>query len=195
MFIETCSLGCSNGQGSLQVSCSIVNVAQNVEITVLFSRPIELSSVNAASFRITNTLNGSSPVGSFTLDPTNARRLIFRPALTFDAIGNPIFALDPNQTYEILIPGQAQGDPGPYITGTNGKRNETRLRCTIATTQGLLDPVPGAPVASSQARRHQAGARARSNRSSTRPRARSACPSAAAPTTSSRASSRRSTTS
>lgn len=149
MYIETCTLGCSNGQGGLQVSCTIVDVAQNVEITVLFSEAVNLSTVNASSFRITNTLNGSSPVGTFTLDPLDARRLIFRPALTFDAVGNPIFALDPNQTYEVLVPGVSQGDTEPLVHSQAGKQNETRLRCTINTTQALLDPVPGPPTATS----------------------------------------------
>ena len=32
MFVETCSLGCSSGQGGSQVFCSIVNTSQNQEI-------------------------------------------------------------------------------------------------------------------------------------------------------------------
>lgn len=150
MFIEQCSLGCSNGQGGSQVSCSVVNVGRNVEITVLFSEAVQLGSVNSGTFRIINTSNGSVPVGTYSLDPVNPRRLIFRPALTFDTVGNPIFALADNETYQVTIPGVAQGDPGPFIQSVGGKPNESRLQCTIRTTEGLLDPVPGAPVQHSQ---------------------------------------------
>lgn len=145
MYIETCSLGCTNGQGGLQVSCGIVNVGRNVEITVLFSDSVDLASVNSGTFRIINTSNGSVPVGTYSLDPVNDRRLIFRPGLTFDSIGNPIYALSDNQTYQVTIPGQAQGDTGALIRSLSGKVNQTRLQCTIRTSEGVLDPVPGPP--------------------------------------------------
>ena len=145
MFVESCSLGCANGDGG-QVGCSIVNVGRNVEITLLFSESVDLSSVNSSSFRIINTTNGSVPVGTYSLDPDNARRLIFRPALTFDEVGNPNFALDEDATYEVLLPGENQGDTGPYVESAGGRRNTSRMQCTIRTTEGLLDPVPGAPT-------------------------------------------------
>ncbi|MAF65175.1 MAG: hypothetical protein CMJ84_05910 [Planctomycetes bacterium] len=146
MFVESCSLGCANGNAGEQVGCSIVNVGRNVEITLLFSEEIDLASVNSSSFRIINTTNGSVPVGTYSLDPDDARRLIFRPALTFDEVGNPLFALDEDETYEVLLPGENQGDTGPYVQSAGGRRNTSRLQCTIRTTEGLLDPVPGSPT-------------------------------------------------
>ncbi|MDP6539494.1 MAG: Ig-like domain-containing protein [Planctomycetota bacterium] len=146
MYVESCSLGCANGSDGAQIGCSIVNVGRNVEITLLFSEEVDLSSVNSSSFRIINTTNGSVPVGTYALDPDDARRLIFRPALTFDEVGNPLFALEEDATYEVLIPGENQGDSGPYVQSVGGRRNTSRLQCTIRTTEGLLDPVPGAPV-------------------------------------------------
>jgi len=157
MYIESCSLGCGNGVGGQQVSCSIVNVGRNVEITVLFSEPVALSSVNSSTVRIINTTNGGVPVGTYTLDSEEPRRLIFRPALTFDEVGNPIFALADDETYEITIPGLNQGDNGPFLRSVNGRNNQSRLQCTIRTTEGLLDPVPGSPTASAIIEKRKVG--------------------------------------
>ena len=35
------------------------------------------------------------------------------------------------------------GDPAPYVESMDGKKNESRLRCSITTDQGLTDPVLG----------------------------------------------------
>lgn len=148
MFLESCSLGCGNGVGGEQVTCSIVNVGQNAEITLLFSEPVDLNSVNAGSFQVINTANGTVPVGTFSVDSNNARRLIFRPGLDFDSLGNPEYAFESDATYQVLIPGEAQGDTGPYVRSTTGKSNQSRLQCSIRTSEGLIDPVPGNPSAS-----------------------------------------------
>ncbi len=148
MFLESCSLGCGNGIGGEQVSCSIVNIGQNSEITLLFSQPVDVSSVNSTSFQVINTSTGTVPVGTFSVDPSNNRRLIFRPGLDFDALGNPEFAFESDATYQIRIPGQAQGDDGPYIRSASGKSNQSRLSCSVRTSEGLIDPVPGPPTAS-----------------------------------------------
>ncbi|MCP3918751.1 MAG: Ig-like domain-containing protein [bacterium] len=146
MYVTSCSLGCTDGEGGEQVFCSIINTFQNQEISVLFSEPIDLFTVNSSSFRVVNVANGTSPVGQFFLDPTSSKRLIFRPALTFDENGNPVFGFDPNTSYEITIPGESQGDDPPFIRSTEGRKNQSRLQCTIVTTEGVVDPVPGPPV-------------------------------------------------
>ena len=147
MYIEACSLGCGNGVGGDQISCSIVNVGPNTEIAILFSEPVDLTSVSSGTFQLVNTNNGTVPIGTYFIDEANPKRLIFRPQLTFDAQGQPNFSFDTNQTYQVNLPGMVQGDTGPYIQGTNGKPNMTRMRCTLRTTEGLIDPVPGPPVA------------------------------------------------
>lgn len=145
LFIESCSLGCGSGAGGNQVSCAIVNVGRNVEISVLFSEPLDPGSIDNSTFRVINTTTGQVPPMSFSVDPLDPRRLIARPTLTFDTLGNPVFALDENETYEVRIPGEAQDPVGPFIRSRGGRRNQSRLQCTIRTTEGVIDPVPGAP--------------------------------------------------
>jgi len=145
LYIVSCSLGCSNGQGGEQVFCAIVNTYQNQELSIIFSEPIDLFSVNSSSFRVVNVANGTSPSGQFFRDPLNPRRLIFRPSLAFDANGNPIFGFEDNTAYQITIPGTEQGDAPPFIHSTAGKENRSRMQCTILTSEGIIDPVPGAP--------------------------------------------------
>jgi hypothetical protein len=146
LYVVSCSLGCTNGVGGEQVFCSIVNTFQNQELAVLFSEPIELFSVNTSSFRVVNVNNGTSPSGQFFLDPINPKRLVFRPSLSFDQNGNPIFGFEANTTYQITIPGVSQGDNPPYVTSITGRLNQSRMQCTILTSEGIIDPVPGLPT-------------------------------------------------
>jgi hypothetical protein len=145
MFVESCSLGCTNGKGGEQVFCAIVNTYQNQEISILFSEDVDLASVSASSFRVVNVANGTTPVGTFLIDPFNAKRLVFRPDLSFDLLGNPEFGLEPDTSYQITLPGEAQGDTPPFIESIGGRRNQSRVDCTILTDQGIVDPVPGPP--------------------------------------------------
>lgn len=145
LFIESCSLGCGSGSGGSQVSCAIVNVGRNVELSVLFSEPLDPASIDNSTFRVINTTTGQVPPMSFGVDPLDPRRLIARPTLTFDTLGNPVFALDENETYGVTIPGEAQDATGPFIRSVGGRGNQSRLQCTIRTTEGIIDPVPGAP--------------------------------------------------
>lgn len=152
LYIVQCSLGCSSGvgddpSGGDQVSCSIGNTYQNQEITVLFSEQIDLVSINSASFRVVDASTGTTPQGTFTTDPTDPRRLIFRPSLSFDINGNPSFALLPDRTYQVTIPGVLQNDPPPYIRSISGRPNQNRLLCSVITSEGIVDPVPGSPSA------------------------------------------------
>ena len=145
LFIETCSLGCTGGNDGTAVSCTIVNTYRNQEITVLFSVPVDESTVNASSFRVVDVANGTTPIGEFFVDQLNPRRLVFRPELSFGSDGVPHFGFKPFTTYEITIPGEAQGDAGPFILSRKGRRNQSRLQCTIFTSEGIIDPVPGSP--------------------------------------------------
>lgn len=146
LFIRSCSLGCSDGASGAQINCQVTNTVQNTEISVLFSEPVDIGSVTASSFRVVNVDNGTTPVGEYFLDPVNPKRVVYRPALTFDLNGNPSFGFDPNTAYGITIPGELQGDPGPFIQSITGKVNQVRMQCTILTTEEVTDPVPGDPV-------------------------------------------------
>jgi hypothetical protein len=146
MFVESCSLGCGNGVDD-QVGCSIVNVGRNAEITLQFSEAVDLASVTSGSFQVINLNNGTVPVGTYGIDLGNPRRLIFRPGLDFDAVGNPEFAFEEDATYQIRVLGEREGDLGPFIKSATGRNNQSRLLCSILTSEGLIDPVPGAPNA------------------------------------------------
>ena len=146
MFIESCSLGCGNAAGGTEIGCALVNIAQNAEVSILFSQPVDISSVTSSSFRLVNLNDGTVPGGVFTVDSTDSRRLVFRPSLTFTGPGNPEFGFDPDEVYELLILGEDQDPDGPYIRSTSGKSNTTRMSCTVQTTEPLIDPVPGPPT-------------------------------------------------
>lgn len=146
MFIQSCTLGCSNGQNGAQVSCGIINTFQNQDISISFSQPVAQSSLAVNnSFQVVDTVSGSLPAGTRLVDPNNPTRAIFRPRLAFDSQGNPSFGFASNASYQIRIPGATQGDAGPLVSSTAGQQNQSRLLCTITTDQGLIDPVPGAP--------------------------------------------------
>ena len=145
LFVQSCSLGCSSGQGGAQVSCAIVNTFQNQELSLLFSEPVAIGSVTTSSFRIVDVVTGQVPNGTFLLDPTNPRRVIFRPALIFTVGGAVEFGFDMGASYQVFLPGTAQGDPPPFVESTSGAENRSRLLCSITTDQGVADSVPGPP--------------------------------------------------
>ncbi|MEL6428230.1 MAG: hypothetical protein AAFU73_15205 [Planctomycetota bacterium] len=144
LVIRSCSIGCSNGSGGAQVSCFIRDVSENQEISILFSEPVDPSSLNSASLQVTDAVNGTSPEGLRFVDPLDPRRVVFRPSVTFDS-GGLSFSLETNGSYEILIPGESQGDAGPFIRSVTGRPNQSRMRCSIDTTQGIADSIPGNP--------------------------------------------------
>ncbi len=147
-YIESCTLGCGNGVGGNQVSCEIVNVGRNLEISLLFSEPVDAGSLNNSTVQIINSTTSQVPPFNYSIDPNNPRRLIARPNLAFDSLGNPVFALGPDETFEVTIPGLSQGDLGPFVRSAGGRPNLSRLKCTIRTTEGIVDAVPGAPTVS-----------------------------------------------
>ena len=146
MFVETCSLGCNSGVGGLQVSCSVVQVSLSTEVSIVFSEPVAPGSVNSTSFRLIDVGSGDVPVGNRFVDPSNPRRVVFRPAITFQPDGTANFGFDPLRTYRITIPGTEHGDTGPFIRSVSGKDNMSRMECDIQTTTTVDDLVPGPPT-------------------------------------------------
>lgn len=145
MYIEQCSLGCTNGLGGTQVSCGIINTFQNQELSILFSQSVDFSTVDDKTIQILDTSTAEFPDVQFAKDPANPRRVIIRPTLSFDQSGNPLFGLEPNRSYQIRVSGREQGDPAPWVESVSGQPNSSRLLCTITTDQGITDPVPGKP--------------------------------------------------
>ncbi len=145
LSITGCSLTClrSNSAGT-QFSCSITQIAVNEELRVIFNSPINLATVNNNSFQVVERQSGKTPSGTFTLDSSSNSILVYRPLLTFDSSGNPIFGLTSGETYDFKIPGTALDTLGPFIASATGDENTTRLQCTLIAS-GIADPSPGAP--------------------------------------------------
>lgn len=145
MFIVSCSLGCSSGQAGAQINCGPNAIFVNEELVVEFSQAVDLATVTKSTFKVVNLATGKTPIGSYSLDPGNAKRLIFRPQVTFDSSGNPIFGLDQGASYQIDIPGSAQNPGVSHIKSTVGLDNASRLFCTVVASKGINDAVPGKP--------------------------------------------------
>ena len=145
LFVRSCSIGCSDGSDGREVTCGVVNVTENQEISILFSLPVDPASITPSSLQVTDTANGTSPEGLRFVDPLNPNRVVFRPSISFDN-GGISFSFETNRTYEILVPGVNQGDSGPFIRSTEGNANQSRLRCSVETTEGIADIVPGNPI-------------------------------------------------
>jgi hypothetical protein len=64
MYIESCSLGCSNGGGGTAVSCPPAAVFQNSEIRIRFSHPVDPVTLSSVTFSITDVGTGQSPNGA-----------------------------------------------------------------------------------------------------------------------------------
>jgi len=143
--IVSCSLGCA--PGPMGLSCGITEIHVNQEFRITFNQPVDPASVSDNSFRMVDVSSGRTPAAAFALDPLDPSTLIYRPQLTFDSGGNPVFGMLPDHTYFLHIPGTDQDPLGPYLTSVNGDANRTRLVCTLIASLGVADPVPGRPRA------------------------------------------------
>ncbi len=146
MSIIACSLGCKTFQTS-EVNCTVNNVFVNEEIRITFSQAIDFSSLKTSTFQVRDTASGLMPPGTFSVDPSDPRGVVYRPLLTFNSSGTPVFGLVAGRSYEILLPG-TNLDAGPFITSANGKALGTRMRCVVTAGGGINDPVAGAPTVS-----------------------------------------------
>ena len=144
MAITSCSLGCSNSGGT-QISCGVTDVYVNQELQIRFTRPVDSLTVSNNSFQMTEVTTGKTPAGSFSISPLDPNLLIYRPQLTFDSAGAPIFGLEDGKTYFLKVPGTALDPLGPYIRSTGGTPNSSRLQCTIVASRGVFDAKPGRP--------------------------------------------------
>ncbi|MDA1266784.1 MAG: Ig-like domain-containing protein [Planctomycetota bacterium] len=141
MYIEGCNLDCTSGAGGQQVTCGSFEVTVSGDLRARFSKPVDLASVTSSTFRIVDVANGTSPQGSFFVEPADAQVLVFRPDVTFDALGNPVFGFGDNRTYQVMLPGTAQGDPLPHVLSIDGDPNASRMLCTILTSLAWPGPV------------------------------------------------------
>jgi hypothetical protein len=142
--IVSCSLGCVPGPSV--IGCGITDIHVNEELRITFNRPVDPASVNNNSFQVRD-VSGITPPGSFRLDPADANTLIYRPQMTFDSAGDPLFGLVDGRTYLLRLPGLSLDPLGPHVTSVDGLPNQTRMQCLLVASLGVADAVPGRPVA------------------------------------------------
>ncbi|MBI1380168.1 MAG: hypothetical protein GC161_03675 [Planctomycetaceae bacterium] len=142
MSLLSCSLGCA-ASGSGPANCSISSIFVNQDIWLEFSQPVDVATVSSSSFSVVNATTGETPLGFYQLDPSNPRRVAFRPQLSFDSAGNPTFGLVAGQSYRVRVPA---GGAGPVLTSVSGQANSTLLECFVQANLGVNDPVPGPPL-------------------------------------------------
>ncbi|QDU68773.1 Ig-like domain-containing protein [Engelhardtia mirabilis] len=145
LSIVACSLGCSPSSGGGPISCAINSIYVNQELAVEFDKPIAPASVNPLSFRVVSE-TGSTPSGEYLVDPSNPRRVLFRPLVTFGSDGLPKFGFSPSLSYTIEVPAAAPGALGFFITAVDGQKNVTPLKCSVVPSLSVQDVVVGPPV-------------------------------------------------
>ena len=93
-----------------------------------------------------SSLNPRDRVGFITREPLDLLEVgdmaarearVDRPELIGTGTGAGAFGFGRNRAYQIRIPGTAQGDAGPFLTGTDGTPNTNRLLCTVFTSLGV----------------------------------------------------------
>jgi len=151
MAIVQCSLQCNDSVVNPgQISCGITNVFVNQEIRLAFTSAIDPNSISTNSFRMIEVGTGKTPAGTFTIDAVDPRILIYRPQVTFDSAGNPIFGLTQDAVYIFTVPALGQpGELGPFIRNMSGTPNSTFLQCALTASEDVRDASPGRPRATS----------------------------------------------
>jgi len=91
-------------------------------------------------------VSGELAVGSYLLDPADPRTVIFRPAVDVGPSGELLFGLKRDVAYEVILPGEAHPDVGPFVQDVYGQKNQSRMHCLVTTSLGVSDYVPGPPT-------------------------------------------------
>ncbi|MDF1797547.1 MAG: hypothetical protein P1V81_00070 [Planctomycetota bacterium] len=142
MAILSCSLGCGSGIYGDPVTCGKGTIKANEEIGIEFTQPVDMATVTKSTFRITDAQTGLAPPGVFVLDPANPRRVIFRPEISFDMNGTPVFGFEVGRSYSIKVNGTLHSG-APYLRSTSGKQNQAGMFCNVSVGTGLVDNSPG----------------------------------------------------
>ncbi len=149
LLIVSCSLGCTgSGPGGVgQISCGIQDVFVNGELRIGFSGPVAESSLTVFTIQVTDSTGKTPPADRF-VEPSDPTVVVYRPKLTFDSSGAPVFGLSEGVTYTIKLPGLVEDGPsGPFVESASGAPNRHRMLCTVEASLGILDAKPGAPTA------------------------------------------------
>lgn len=136
--IVSCSLGCTS-----RGSCSQNQVALNQEIKLRFSDQVDPGTVNKFSFSVIDASTGQEPTAIYAVSDSE---VLFRPQITFNSNGNPVFGLTAGRNYLLNVYSSNSSSTGELIRSRSGKANSLALSCQISASQGVIDPVPGQPT-------------------------------------------------
>ncbi|MBK9385501.1 MAG: hypothetical protein IPN34_11890 [Planctomycetes bacterium] len=135
--VISCSLGCTS-----RGTCSQNQVALNQEIKLRFNDQVDPGSVNKFSFSVIDASTGQEPTAIYAVTDSE---VLFRPQITFNSNGNPVFGLSSGRDYLLNVYSSGSSSTGELIRSRSGKANSLALSCRITASQGVIDPVPGQP--------------------------------------------------
>ena len=144
MHVITCNLGCSGPAEGSKI-CSTSDVFVNQTLAFEFNKPIDPQSIASGGLRLTNLQSGELAPGLIEIDPSNSRRLTYRPSITLDDFGQLVPGFVAGEAYRLFVRGSGAG---PRIRSTDGSSNVSTIDCFVVASKGVLDLQPGAPRAS-----------------------------------------------
>ena len=95
--------------------------------------------------QVTELGTGKTPPADRFVDPNDPKILVYRPKLSFDSSGNPVFGLGSGASYTIKLPGAVEDPGADFVRNTGGAPNKHRMLCTVEASLGINDVKPGAP--------------------------------------------------
>ena len=123
--LEACSLAC---RGS---SCELTDIAQNENIVLRFSQPMDPSTVTSATIQF-RTATGDAPVGRVLV---NGSIVEFVPEVL--TVGSQsFFGFQASETYTMRINGGGGADT---VRSTAGDPLLNQVQCTLRVTRGIID--------------------------------------------------------
>lgn len=146
--LETCSLSCntvSQPNASTVTRCLITDIAQNENIVLRFSQPMDQRWVNSTTIQL-RTASGAEPVGDFLV---NGNLVEFKPRVLTQG-AQSFFGFQAGETYTLSIAGAgnvAAGSPVNTVRSTAGDPLLNPVQCTLRVTRGIIDLNGVAPAA------------------------------------------------
>ncbi len=140
--LEGCSLSCntvSTPTSSTVTTCLITDIAQNENLVLRFSQPMDPRTVNATTIQL-RTANGAEPVGQFLVNGTLVE---FKPQVLTQG-AQSFFGFQAGETYTLTIAAGANVDT---VRSTAGDPLFNPVSCTMRVTRGIVDLNGVAPAA------------------------------------------------
>lgn len=140
--LETCSLSCSTVRfpnASTVTTCLITDIAQNENIVLRFSKPLDPYWVNSTTIQL-RTASGAEPVGQFLV---NGNLVEFKPQVLTQG-AQSFFGFQAGETYTLSIAG---GSGSNTVRSTSGDPLFNPVSCTLRVTRGIIDLNGVAPAA------------------------------------------------